>query len=104
MWLIPCSRRTSRVRSASSCVTREREAAPKMTRVLSWPVRPNGRVGIGISLILRGGDGERGTDERDVLEEVRAIREASLARLHLPETVADVGDGDELEGQHERRQ
>ena len=42
MWLMPCSSSSSSVRSASACVTVPSAAAPKIVRVLSWPVLPNG--------------------------------------------------------------
>src|SRR5437660_7748137 len=45
---MPCSSSTSNARSATSWLTRDSAAAPKITRVLSWPVRPNGRSGIGM--------------------------------------------------------
>src|SRR5450759_2285120 len=40
MWLTPWRSSTSRVRSATSWVTRDRDAAPKTVRVLLCPVRP----------------------------------------------------------------
>src|SRR5262245_28318359 len=46
MWLTPCSSSRSRVRSASACETLATAAAPKIVRVLSWPVRPNGCLAI----------------------------------------------------------
>src|SRR6188472_3219530 len=45
MWLILCSMISSMARSASSWLMLPRAAAPKMIRVLSWPVLPNGSVG-----------------------------------------------------------
>jgi hypothetical protein len=42
MWLTPCSSNTSRALSASSLLTLPRAAAPKITRLDSWPVAPNG--------------------------------------------------------------
>src|SRR3712207_6824916 len=50
MWLTPAAATTSIVWSASSWVTALSAAAPKMTRVLSCPVRPKGEVGIMPSL------------------------------------------------------
>ena len=44
MWFTPCSRSSSSVRSASACETWLSAAAPKMVRVLSWPVLPNGAL------------------------------------------------------------
>src|ERR687883_1247464 len=46
MWFTPYCSSTSSVRSASSWVTELSAAAPKMARVLMWPVRPNGCVAI----------------------------------------------------------
>src|SRR5438309_39149 len=46
MWFTPCSRRSSSVRSASAWETEASAAAPKIVRVLSWPVFPNGAVAI----------------------------------------------------------
>src|SRR5579883_1703038 len=46
MWLTPCSITSSRVRSATSWVTRASAAAPKIVFVLLCPVRPNGCVAI----------------------------------------------------------
>ncbi len=46
MWLTPCSSRTSSVRSASACETDPSAAAPKIVRVLSWPVDPKGAFAI----------------------------------------------------------
>ena len=46
MWLIPYESTSSIVWSACSWLTSPRAAAPNRTRVLSWPVRPKGRVGI----------------------------------------------------------
>src|SRR3954447_13452606 len=40
MWLMPCSRRSSKVRSASALETLPRAAAPKITRLDSCPVAP----------------------------------------------------------------
>src|SRR3954469_6396988 len=42
MWLIPCSSRTSSARSASPFETWASAAAPKITRLESCPVAPNG--------------------------------------------------------------
>src|SRR3954451_7793264 len=42
MWLIPCSRRWFSVRSASALETSPSAAAPKITRLDSCPVAPNG--------------------------------------------------------------
>src|SRR4051794_31107268 len=42
MWLMPCSRSTCSVRSASALETSPRAAAPKITRLDSCPVAPNG--------------------------------------------------------------
>src|ERR1700755_2099383 len=42
MWLMPCSRRCCSVRSASALETSPRAAAPKITRLDSCPVAPNG--------------------------------------------------------------
>src|SRR5262249_23356917 len=44
MWLTPAARSRSRIWSAFSCRMAPRAAAPKMTRVLRCPVRPNGSV------------------------------------------------------------
>src|SRR5947207_14365640 len=52
MWFTPCSRRRSSVSSASDCVTEPSAAAPKIVRVLSWPVLPNGAVAITASPYL----------------------------------------------------
>ena len=46
MWLTPCASSSSSVRSASACETLPSAAAPKIVRLLSWPVRPNGAVAI----------------------------------------------------------
>src|SRR3954464_8399468 len=46
MWLTPCSSTSPSVRAAWACETEPSAAAPKIVRVLSWPVRPNGAVGI----------------------------------------------------------
>src|SRR6267143_3228945 len=46
MWLTPWRSRTSRVSSATFCETRPSAAAPKMTLVLLFPVRPNRAFGI----------------------------------------------------------
>src|SRR5262245_23102831 len=46
MWLTPCSRRNSRVLSASAWETSDSAAAPKMTLELSCPVLPNGALAI----------------------------------------------------------
>src|SRR3954454_11471869 len=42
MWLIPCSSRTSSARSASDFEPLASAAAPKITRLESCPVAPNG--------------------------------------------------------------
>src|SRR4051794_6998821 len=42
MWLMPCSRITSSVRSASALETSPSAAAPKITRLDSCPVAPKG--------------------------------------------------------------
>src|SRR6185503_16531842 len=42
MWLMPCSRITSSVRSASAFETSPSAAAPKITRLDSCPVAPKG--------------------------------------------------------------
>src|SRR4051794_29093936 len=42
MWLIPCSSRTSSARSASAFEPLASAAAPKITRLESCPVAPNG--------------------------------------------------------------
>src|SRR4051812_15411420 len=42
MWLIPCSSSSSSARSASPFETRASAAAPKITRLDSCPVAPNG--------------------------------------------------------------
>ncbi len=42
----PVRRADSSARSASSSLRAQRAAAPKIVRVLSWPVLPNGCVGI----------------------------------------------------------
>src|SRR6266540_1173695 len=46
MWLTPCASSRSSVRSASACETLPSAAAPKIVRLLSWPVMPNGAVAI----------------------------------------------------------
>src|SRR4051812_35270279 len=46
MWLIPASRTISMMASARDWLIPPRAAAPKMTRVLRCPVRPNGRRSI----------------------------------------------------------
>src|SRR4051812_17517676 len=46
MWLTPCSSRTSRARSASPLDTLPSAAAPKITRLESCPVAPNGAASI----------------------------------------------------------
>src|SRR4029453_10271303 len=51
MWLSPPSSRTSRIRSAFSCRMPPRAAAPKRTRELRCPVRPNGIVSIAFLLL-----------------------------------------------------
>src|SRR5206468_11600204 len=42
MWSTSCSSSTSSVGSASACESEPSDAAPKIVRVLSWPVRPKG--------------------------------------------------------------
>src|SRR3954465_7469162 len=42
MWLMPCSSRSSSVRAASALETSPSAAAPKITRLDSCPVAPNG--------------------------------------------------------------
>src|SRR6478609_3837035 len=42
MWLMPCSSTSSRARSASALETSPSAAAPKITRLDSCPVAPNG--------------------------------------------------------------
>ncbi len=42
MWLIPATVATSKVASACSWLMFHNAAAPKINRLLSWPVRPNG--------------------------------------------------------------
>src|SRR5204863_3416895 len=54
MWLTPNSRRTARTASARSCCMRPRLAAPKMVRVLRWPVRPNSICSIISVMVERG--------------------------------------------------
>src|SRR5918995_2732893 len=46
MWLTPWASSRSRTPSARSWRIEDRAAAPKMTRLESWPVRPNGAVAI----------------------------------------------------------
>src|SRR3954464_6006580 len=46
MWLTPCCRSSSSVRSASACDTWPSDAAPKRVRELSCPVLPNGALAI----------------------------------------------------------
>ena len=41
-----CSSSSCSVASASACVTEPSAAAPKIVRVLSWPVVPNGAFAI----------------------------------------------------------
>ena len=45
MWLMPCSSSIASVRSPIAGVHFQKAAAPKMMRVLMWPVRPKGRLG-----------------------------------------------------------
>lgn len=52
IWFIPNRWISARARSASSGVERDRAAAPKIVRVLRWPVRPKGWVGIDIRRLL----------------------------------------------------
>lgn len=52
MWFTPCWSSGSSVASASACETEPRAAAPKIVRVLSWPVCPNGAVAITVSPYL----------------------------------------------------
>src|SRR6266542_107747 len=52
MWLTPYSSSVRMVASASSCVTREKAAAPKMVRVDWWPVRPKGAVGMLVWVVM----------------------------------------------------
>src|SRR6266853_4028183 len=53
MWLTPWRNRTSSVRSAAAWVTCESAAAPKIVRLLLWPVRPNAPCGTLIELLDR---------------------------------------------------
>src|SRR5437763_6280509 len=46
MWFTPCLSSSPSVASASACETEARAAAPKIMRVFSWPVFPNGAVPI----------------------------------------------------------
>src|SRR6266516_2607598 len=46
MWFTPCLSKISSVASASACETEPSAAAPKIVRVLSWPVLPNAAVAI----------------------------------------------------------
>src|SRR3954453_12891201 len=46
MWLTPCSSSTSSAPSASAWVPLPSAAAPKITRLDSWPVAPKGVRGI----------------------------------------------------------
>src|SRR5438270_386966 len=61
MWFTPCSSRTSSVLSASAWETDPSAAAPKIVRVLSWPVLPNGAVAITVLpyLLIEAGEGAR---------------------------------------------
>ena len=45
MWFTPWRSRTSSTPSARSWRIEPRAAAPKIVRVLWWPVRPKGAVG-----------------------------------------------------------
>src|SRR3569833_3089733 len=49
MLFTPCSRRTTKGSSATLCVSWESAAAPKITRVLRCPVRPNSVVSIAMN-------------------------------------------------------
>src|SRR6266540_2965667 len=53
MWLIPYPSSTSSVWSATAWVTPDSAAAPKITRVLRCPVRPNSAVSIAMVLTCR---------------------------------------------------
>src|SRR6266511_4941701 len=53
MWLIPYPSSTSSVWSATAWVTPDSAAAPKITRVLRCPVRPNSAVSIVMVLTCR---------------------------------------------------
>src|SRR5258708_26331470 len=53
MWLTAWSNRTSSVRSAAAWVTCESAAAPKIVRLLLWPVRPKAPCGTLIELLDR---------------------------------------------------
>ena len=46
MWLTPCSSRSSSVRPESAWETSPTAAAPKIVRLLSWPVLPKGAFAI----------------------------------------------------------
>src|SRR5438874_3191441 len=61
MWFTPCSSKISSVASASACETEPSAAAPKIVRVLSWPVLPNGAVAITVLpyLLSRAPEGAR---------------------------------------------
>src|SRR5918997_2748592 len=71
MWLTPWRSSRASTSSARAWPMEARPAAPKMTRLLSWPVRPNGAVGI-MRCLLRwrgtddpGRDGDRRPPPRD---------------------------------------
>src|SRR3954470_5309390 len=52
MWLMPCSRSTWSVRSASALETSPSAAAPKITRLDSCPVAPKGARSIMVGRLL----------------------------------------------------
>src|SRR4051812_26751204 len=66
MWLMPCSRSSSSVRSASALETSPSAAAPKITRLDSCPVAPKGA--------------------RSIMRRRLLLRESAGRREHLAET------------------
>src|SRR5690349_4140709 len=56
MWLMPNSSSSSSTWSALSCFIAPNAAAPKMMRVLLWPVFPNALVAIMVHLAATGAD------------------------------------------------
>src|SRR5919202_1788996 len=98
MWLTPRSSSSSKVRSASSCVTRLNAAAPKMVRVLWCPVRPNGCFSIIVplpALCAHGdpdGPGVATAPHRSPTPSATTCRVELAIELDLPPVLAGVDD------------
>src|ERR1700687_76277 len=77
MLLTPKRSSTSRVRSATSWLTRDNAAAPNKARLLLCPVRPKSAVGIAMRLVRRGAAGNRAA-KRNAPGDLRREREDFL--------------------------